>query len=93
LSYFILPRVAGRGTALLKQRGGRGVGLTASVTAACPLNRATARSPSPAALRYAVEENNYDAGGGRKMISCLAAIATTSGGFCSFMLWIAQNRS
>ena len=33
------------------------------------------------------------AGGGRKLISCLAASATTSGGFCSFIEWIAQNRS
>src|SRR5262249_60028359 len=33
------------------------------------------------------------AGGGRNTTSCLAASATTSSGFCSFMLWIAQNRS
>ena len=32
-------------------------------------------------------------GGGRNTISCLAESATTSGGFCSFMPWIAQNRS
>ncbi len=35
----------------------------------------------------------YASGGGRNTISCLAESATTSGGFCSFMLWIAQNRS
>jgi hypothetical protein len=27
------------------------------------------------------------------MTSCLADSATTSGGVCSFMLWIAQNKS
>jgi hypothetical protein len=32
-------------------------------------------------------------GGGRNMTSCLAESATTSGGFCSFIEWIAQNRS
>src|SRR5437588_1475581 len=32
-------------------------------------------------------------GGGRNTTSCLAESATTSGGFCSFMPWIAQNRS
>ena len=35
----------------------------------------------------------YAGGGGRNETSCLAASATTSSGFCSFMLWIAQNRS
>jgi hypothetical protein len=35
---------------------------------------------------------NYS-GGGRNMTSCLADSATTSGGVCSFMLWMAQNRS
>ena len=38
-------------------------------------------------------ENNYSGGGGRNMTSCLAESATTSGGVCSFMLWMAQNRS
>jgi hypothetical protein len=32
-------------------------------------------------------------GGGRNTTSCLAERATTSSGFCSFMLWIAQNKS
>src|SRR5262245_60290935 len=32
-------------------------------------------------------------GGGRNTTSCLAESATTSGGFCSFMPWMAQNRS
>src|SRR4051812_30565292 len=35
----------------------------------------------------------YSSGGGKNTISCLAESATTSGGFCSFMPWIAQNRS
>ena len=32
-------------------------------------------------------------GGGRKWMLCSAASATTASGVCSFMLWIAQNRS
>src|SRR5713226_4327716 len=32
----------------------------------------------------------YCPGGGRNMTSCFADSATTSGGDCSFMLWIAQ---
>jgi hypothetical protein len=31
--------------------------------------------------------------GGRNTTSCLAESATTSGGLCSFMPWIAQNKS
>ena len=36
---------------------------------------------------------SHYSGGGRNMTSCFADSATTSGGDCSFMLWIAQNRS
>ena len=35
----------------------------------------------------------HASGGGRNTTSCLAESATTSGGFCSFMPWIAQNKS
>ena len=37
--------------------------------------------------------SHHASGGGRNTTSCLAESATTSGGFCSFMPWIAQNRS
>ena len=37
--------------------------------------------------------NHAPGGGGRNITSCLAASATTSSGFCSFIEWMAQNKS
>ena len=44
-------------------------------------------------LILATTSSRRYAGGGRNTTSYLAASATTYSGFCSFMLWIAQNRS
>ena len=38
-------------------------------------------------------KRSYCPGGGRKITSCFAESAITSGGDCSFILWMAQNRS
>ena len=39
------------------------------------------------------DRSHAPGGGGRKWMLCSAASATTASGVCSFMLWIAQNRS
>ncbi len=56
-----------------------------------PLRRNVAGHPNRS--RLSGKEPYSASGGGRNTTSCLADRATTSGGFCSFMPWIAQNRS
>src|SRR5919198_878898 len=94
----VVRRASGHCARLCLHRGLRtltgqqgGVGATRSK---CPLpaTRGEGAHRASALVGFQHDDSDYP-GGGRNTTSCLAASATTSSGFCSFMLWIAQNRS
>ena len=79
--------------ALLGPNGAGKTTLLRAVSGLLPWSGTVRRRSSRTGSGRAFSAPPYASGGGRNTISCLAESATTSGGFCSFMPWIAQNRS